>query len=262
MMLIHVWHSEHLPCSSADPFAAHDTEKSKSAPTTPGNRKKRAHFDNENLEHHYPLRRTTTAPSSLPRPLTPPPEVFWSRRSSARFSPATFFRFDDSDTDETDEDTVEQGTEAHPSMPGEMEDYLYSTRVELRTVDEDMPLESGEDTEEETIALQDGYWVALPEHETRDTPAESHSAPHHVHHYREFAASTPSLIARLSAKAANMDNQSGEYENGADVATACVDVLARPVSAPSCSGTTSLDARACGHLDSGAGTIKSFAEVC
>lgn len=257
-----VRHGENASCSSAHAVLAHDAEKSKSAPSTPGNPKKHAHFDNENLEHHYPLRRTTTAPSSLRRPLTPPSGVFWSRRSSAEFSPATFFRFDDSDSDDIDGDSVEQGTEARPFMPGEVEECLYSTRPELRTVDEEMPLESSSDTREEDVVLQGGYWVTLPETVERYTQTDSYSTPHHVHHYREFAVSTPSLIARLSDKAANMSTLSREHDNGADVATTCIDVLSRPVSAPSWSGPSSLDAKASGYLDLGAGTTKSFAEVC
>jgi len=42
-------------------------QDSKSAPTTPGGSKKHARFDDAKLEEHYPLRRTTTAPSSLER---------------------------------------------------------------------------------------------------------------------------------------------------------------------------------------------------
>ena len=40
---------------------------SKSEPTTPGDSKKHAHFDDARLEEHYPLRRTITAPPSLER---------------------------------------------------------------------------------------------------------------------------------------------------------------------------------------------------
>jgi len=48
------------------------TNDSKSAPTTPGGSKKRARFDDNNLEEYHFLRRTSTAPSTLERLDLPP----------------------------------------------------------------------------------------------------------------------------------------------------------------------------------------------
>ena len=205
-----------------DHVASAKREKARSAPATPGGRKKHAHFEDEDQASNTPWR-PVTAPTSPRRSPTPPSPSFLKRRGSMGSDESSALGLFIYEAEELTDSLSDNG-----SADGIEETSQRSQKVR--------------DDEDEPLSLQVGIdGPVSPGHESL------HSLREPTNKRRVLTSrSTPMLTSGMPDLRLPMTMVDLVKANPAQVVTTHVDILARAESSPDLShlwGTSVLDAR-------------------